>query len=178
MNLGRQGVLGYGTHECLVYRLSATSSPNCDLGSAQKKRAPQTELLCSQVKTNWTDSLKRSVLCPGALDYRSSTLDQVDDQDDDGQHQQQVNKPAEGVRTHHSEQPQNQKHHKYRPQHLIFPSFLCSTHNRNARAITQNHRHRSGQSTPGPSGALLTSEGEIPYVRKVNIHRGLGTNAV
>jgi hypothetical protein len=48
----------------------------------------------------------------------SSSLDDSDQHHDDGDHQEDMNKPANRVPADESEEPQNQENHEDRPQHV------------------------------------------------------------
>src|SRR5262245_52409301 len=50
--------------------------------------------------------------------YRITPLNNPDQHRNDGQDQQNVNEAAKRVRTHHSQQPQNQQQNKDRPKHF------------------------------------------------------------
>ncbi len=63
--------------------------------------------------------------CPaGAYKWlrSSSSLNNLDQHDDDGDHQQDMNDPTHRVASHQSQSPQNQKNHKYGPKHVRFLS--------------------------------------------------------
>jgi hypothetical protein len=61
-----------------------------------------------------------------------------------------VNKPAEGVTGHHSDQPQDQKNHEDRPKHFLFPPLTRSTSD---ELVAGN-----GHAASAPSGVKLLSE--------------------
>jgi hypothetical protein len=46
------------------------------------------------------------------------TLDQINDQNDDGDHEQDMNEPAHGIRADESEQPENEQNNKDGPEHI------------------------------------------------------------
>ena len=54
----------------------------------------------------------------------SPPLNNPDQHDDNGNHQQDVNKPSHRVTAHQPQQPQNYQYHSDRPQHLILLSCL------------------------------------------------------
>ena len=55
---------------------------------------------------------------------RSSTLDEVNDQDDHSYDQKEVNEPSQGIGTDQSQQPQYEQNNKYSPKHSDIPFGL------------------------------------------------------
>src|SRR5688572_13241881 len=54
---------------------------------------------------------------PGRSLQRSTTLDQLHDSQNDGNHQQHMDKTAQAVRRDDTQQPEHQEYHEDRPQH-------------------------------------------------------------
>src|SRR5262245_27880508 len=84
-------------------------------------------------------------MCLCACLYWTSALDHTDEHHRDRQNQQDVNEPAQGVGTHHSEQPQDKEQHEDRPQHGTSSALLvwqtgCQRHSSpSARVSTCTH---------------------------------------
>jgi hypothetical protein len=51
------------------------------------------------------------------LNYRASALDQADQNRNDSQDEQNVNESTQRVRADHAQEPKNQEHDGYSPQH-------------------------------------------------------------
>jgi hypothetical protein len=69
------------------------------------------------------------VCAPALLDDWASALDQADQNRNDCQDEQNVNESTQRVRADHAQQPKNQEHNGYSPQHRhSFPgSYMPST---------------------------------------------------
>jgi hypothetical protein len=62
---------------------------------------------------------------PGFIELESTTaLDQVDDQHDNGKHQEEMNESSQGVGADQSQQPEHEQNDKNSPQHIDIPFGL------------------------------------------------------
>jgi hypothetical protein len=60
-------------------------------------------------------------------DNRSAALDQLDQQNHQRKHQQNMDEPAKRIRTHESNRPQNEQDYKDRPKHRYHLPVLIAT---------------------------------------------------
>jgi hypothetical protein len=72
---------------------------------------------------------------------RPATLDQVDDQYNDGDHQQNVNETAEGVGADQSEQPEYEQDNENSPKHNLY-SFRVESSSTSCREGLARLSHR------------------------------------
>lgn len=70
----------------------------------------------------------------------SSSLNYIEQNQDNGNYQQDVNQPSHRVATHQSQHPQNYQYHSDRPQHTFLLSVCFRV---NARLRTRSSRQRS-----------------------------------
>src|ERR1700675_3438668 len=80
----------------------------------------------------WTSSKRPTPACflawhSANSEYRASALDQADQDCNHCQNQQHMNEPTQRVRADHTQQPENQKQHRNRPEHSHSPFVkLCT----------------------------------------------------
>jgi hypothetical protein len=69
---------------------------------------------------------------PARSNDRSASLNELDQQNDERYHQQDMDKPRQGVGTNHSYQPQDEKNDKYCPKHTFLLSIPSQNQSRSA----------------------------------------------
>jgi hypothetical protein len=73
--------------------------------------------LVDLLQGNWAPLTMSARLPSFGLNNRASALDQADQNRNDCQDKQNVNESTQRVRADHAQQPQNQEHDGYNPQH-------------------------------------------------------------
>jgi hypothetical protein len=75
---------------------------------------------------------RRWLRAPAALNHRPASTDELDEQDHERDHEQNVDEPSQGVGADDSKQPKNQQDYKDSPEHRS-PRFQLRISGHNSR---------------------------------------------
>jgi hypothetical protein len=86
-------------------------------------------------------AIRMMPIMPAGFTLQGSTaLDQIDDQNDDSDHQENMNESAHGVGAHQSQKPQNEQNYKDSPKHTIVLSVEFNLASCGAGQLRLSHR--------------------------------------